>query len=117
NNLGNATRTGGGDFNPNGPGHGQSNGSGGDNTVYQPFKPSGQTGKSETVQGQQGSGGQTQVNPGQYGPGANNPSLVPYEQVYGQYRDAAGEALDQSAIPPHLKGYVRDYFSQLSPDK
>ncbi len=74
-----------------------------------------QNGQSENVQGQQGSGGQTQVKPGQYAPGASNPSLVPYDQVYGEYRDAAGDALDRSAIPPHLKGYVRDYFGELAP--
>jgi hypothetical protein len=37
--------------------------------------------------------------------------------VYGNYRDAAGEALDRSAIPPHLKNYVRDYFQELAPDQ
>ncbi len=88
----------------------------GNSTVYQPFKPSGQTGESESVQGQQGQGGETQVQPGQFGQGANNPSLVPYEQVYGDYSDAASEALDRSAIPPHLKGYVRDYFGELAPE-
>jgi hypothetical protein len=40
---------------------------------------------------------------------------VPYQQVLPQYEQAASEALDQSAIPPHLKDYVRDYFSQLEP--
>jgi hypothetical protein len=43
--------------------------------------------------------------------------LVPYEEVYGDYSDAASEALDRSAIPPHLKGYVRDYFGELAPDQ
>jgi hypothetical protein len=42
---------------------------------------------------------------------------VPYEDVIGEYSDAASEALDRSAIPPHLKGYVRDYFSELAPEQ
>ncbi len=85
--------------------------------MYQPYQPSGQTGQGEHVNGQQGQSGSEQVRPGQFGPGAANAAQVPYEQVYNEYNDAAGEALDRSAIPPHLKGYVRDYFSELSPDK
>lgn len=116
-NLGNGTRPGSGDVRPNGQGQTMRDTPPQSSTVYQPYKPSGQTGKSGNVTGQQGQGGQEQVRPGQYAPGGNNPSLVPYEQVYGQYRDAASEALDRSAIPPHLKGYVRDYFGQLAPEK
>ena len=40
-----------------------------------------------------------------------------YEQQLPRYERAAGEALDQSAIPPHLKDYVRDYFSNLEPKR
>ncbi len=70
------------------------------------------------MQGQLGANGETQVQQGQSNlPGANNPSLVPYEQVLPQYRRAAGEAVDQSAIPSHLKDYVRDYFSRLEPNR
>jgi hypothetical protein len=68
------------------------------------------------VQGQQGQTGSEQVQQGQTNlPGANSSSQVPYEQVLPQYRDAASQALDQSAIPPPLKDYVRDYFTQLEP--
>jgi hypothetical protein len=70
------------------------------------------------VQGQQGQGGTTQQQQGQSAlPGVNNPSVVPYEQVYPEYSRAASEALDQGYIPPHLKDYVRDYFSQLEPNR
>jgi hypothetical protein len=48
-------------------------------------------------------------------PGANNPSVVPYEQIYPQYAQSASEALDRGYIPPHLKDLVRRYFSQLEP--
>ncbi|MDX1613530.1 MAG: hypothetical protein R3300_04415 [Candidatus Promineifilaceae bacterium] len=42
-------------------------------------------------------------------------SLVPYDQVFGQYRDEAYEALEQDYVPLALKGLVRDYFSSLEP--
>ena len=42
-------------------------------------------------------------------------SLVPYDQVFGNYRDAAFEALSQGNIPIGLQNLVRDYFSALEP--
>jgi hypothetical protein len=42
-------------------------------------------------------------------------SLVPYEQVFGDYRDAAIEALDGDYVPLGMKGLVREYFSSLEP--
>lgn len=42
-------------------------------------------------------------------------SVVPYDQVFGDYRDAANEALADDYIPLGLKGYIRDYFSSLEP--
>ncbi|MEM7112322.1 MAG: hypothetical protein AAF614_07810 [Chloroflexota bacterium] len=42
-------------------------------------------------------------------------SLVPYTDVFGDYQDAANEALSDDYIPLGLKGYVRDYFSSLEP--
>lgn len=42
-------------------------------------------------------------------------SLIPYEQVFGDYRNAAYQALDDQYIPLGLKAYVRDYFSSLEP--
>jgi hypothetical protein len=42
-------------------------------------------------------------------------SVVPYHQVFGEYRDAAYEALSGDYIPLGLKGVVRDYFSSLEP--
>jgi hypothetical protein len=84
--------------------------------VYQPFKPSGEQGEREFIEGQQGEGGETQSQQGDANlPGVNNPSLVPYEEVFPEYSESASEALDRGYIPPHLKDYVRDYFSQLEP--
>jgi hypothetical protein len=85
--------------------------------IYRPYTPATQPGQGETVSGQQGQGGTTQQQPGGPGPGINPGAQVPYEEVYGEYSDAASEALDRSAIPPHLKGYVRDYFGELAPDQ
>jgi hypothetical protein len=42
-------------------------------------------------------------------------SLVPYDQVFGDYRNAAIEALESDYVPLGLKGFVRDYFSLLEP--
>ena len=42
-------------------------------------------------------------------------SIVPYNQVFGDYRNTAYEALSDDYIPLGMKGYVRDYFSSLEP--
>ncbi len=42
-------------------------------------------------------------------------SIVPYSQVFGDYRDAAYEALDSDYIPLGMKEFVRDYFASLEP--
>lgn len=44
-------------------------------------------------------------------------ALVPYDQVYGQYADAASQALDESYIPLGMKGYIRQYFGALEPEQ
>jgi hypothetical protein len=95
---------------------GRSQGDQSGNTVYQPFDPSGERGEREVIEGQQGEGGEVQSQQGDANlPGLNNPSVVPYEQVLPEYSQSASEALDRGYIPPHLKNYVRDYFSQLEP--
>ena len=40
---------------------------------------------------------------------------VPYREVYADYADQAGAALEGSYIPLGMKQYVRDYFSSLEP--
>jgi hypothetical protein len=42
-------------------------------------------------------------------------STVPYNQIYAQYRAAAGQALADQRIPLGLRETVRDYFSSLEP--
>lgn len=101
-----------------GSGGGSEAGTGHEDTVYQPYNPANGQNRPEQIQGQQGQGGSTQTQQGQTNlPGVANPALVPYQQNLPQYQRAAGEALDQSAIPPHLKDYVRDYFSNLEPKR
>ena len=42
-------------------------------------------------------------------------SLVPYEEVYSDYRRAAYIALEEEYIPLGLREYVKDYFTSLEP--
>ena len=42
-------------------------------------------------------------------------SQVPYDRVFGDYRDAAFEALSGGDIPLRLQSLVRDYFTALEP--
>ena len=51
-------------------------------------------------------------NPTEFG---SEGSIVPYNQVFGDYRNAASEALADDYIPLGMKGYIRDYFSSLEP--
>ena len=57
-------------------------------------------------------GGLLSENPTEFG---DEQSIVPYTQVFGDYRNAANEALADDYIPLGLKGYIRDYFSSLEP--
>jgi hypothetical protein len=69
------------------------------------------------IEGQQGEGGEVEMRQGDSNqPGVSGPSLVPYDQVLPEYSESASEALDRGYIPPHLKSYVRDYFSNLEPE-
>lgn len=42
-------------------------------------------------------------------------SHVPYDQVFGDYRDRAYATLADDYVPLGLKDYIRDYFSSLEP--
>lgn len=57
-------------------------------------------------------GGILSETPREFGEGG---SVVPYAQVFGDYRSAANEALSADYIPLGLKGFVRDYFTSLEP--
>ena len=63
------------------------------------------TGQGETI---------TRENPNPSGglPGA---ALIPYQQVFTQYFEAAQQAIERNDIPPAYRDLVRDYFTQLEP--
>ncbi|NOK70680.1 MAG: hypothetical protein GFH25_541252n43 [Chloroflexi bacterium AL-N10] len=106
------------DIDPNQGDDGTGHGSGESDLIYQPFNPDGELGNPDTIQGEIGEDGETQTQQGNSRlPGATGDSRVPYQDVLPEYTESAGEALDQSAIPPHLKDYVRDYFSELEPER
>ena len=42
--------------------------------------------------------------------------MVPYVDVYGEYRDAAYESLSDEYIPLGMKDVVRDYFTTIDPE-
>jgi uncharacterized protein YfkK (UPF0435 family) len=104
-----------GDVDPNRPASQQGQ-SGNQDLVYRPFRPSGQQGEPDFIPGQQNSGGSSEVRPGQgQQSGLNNPSVVPYEQIFPEYQRTATEALDRGSVPIYLQDLVREYFSRLEP--
>lgn len=84
--------------------------------IYAPLD-SQSAGNPEFVPGQETGQGQV-INRQEPSPqgGVNNPSLVPYQQVYQNYANAAADAVDREQIPADMRDLVRDYFSQLAPE-
>jgi hypothetical protein len=68
-----------------------------------------------TVQGQDNPNGEQSTAPTNADNNTTGEALTPYENVYGQYKDQAGEALGSDYIPQGYKDLVRDYFSQIAP--
>lgn len=52
---------------------------------------------------------------GEFSENPTGEALVPYNQVFGDYRRSASRALDRSYIPLGMRDIVRDYFSSLEP--
>ncbi len=48
-------------------------------------------------------------------PDSDETSLVPYNEVFGDYSQAAGQAIENGDVPVGLRGVVRDYFTLLEP--
>lgn len=109
---------------------GQSTGSAGDPTgpgqsaqagrleaqVYVPEERLQGSGDELFIPGQDSGQGETQVREGEQPlPGLTTPALVPYQQVFSNYLQSASQAIDQGYIPPGLRDFIRDYFSQLEP--
>jgi hypothetical protein len=87
-----------------------------DNQVYAPWQKAAGNGSQVFIPGQETQQGQTtsteSKNPM---PGVSNPALIPYDQVFYNYLNAANQAIDQNYIPTSLEDYVRLYFSSLEP--
>ncbi len=81
--------------------------------VYAPERPGGQGGEAMPLPGE--GQGETEYREVPKPPPEEGEALVPYDRVYGDYRDAAAHALEHSYIPIGLKEYVRGYFGALEP--
>lgn len=68
-----------------------------------------------TVQGQPNPNGEQSSATTNTDANSTSPSLVPYEQVYGQYKEQAGNALNSDYIPQGYKDLVKDYFTNIAP--
>ena len=86
-------------------------GAGAYESVYAP-QFAGSSGETSQAPGRDRGQGAAERQPGQ-GPGGQGAPLVPYQRVYQEYRRQATEALTQGRVPPHLRDYVRDYFTSL----
>lgn len=108
-----------------GQGQGQNNGNAGppsggwgtghEEPVYVPPSSVQATVAPVQVQGQDNPGGEQSTAPTNTDANSKGPSTVPYEQVYGEYEQQAGTALDGDYIPQGYKDLVRDYFSEIAP--
>jgi hypothetical protein len=92
-------------------------GDGGEKTyepIYAPQRLGGSGDDTVTLPGSGDPNGEVQ---GQSGvtPGMNNPSQVPYTQVYAEYANAYRQAIDSGQVPPQLRDLIRQYFSSLEP--
>lgn len=85
--------------------------------VYAPTQRLGTAGRSEFIPGRlSGAGDRRQsIQRESRSPGVALPALVPYEDVYARYREAASRALERERIPGPLRQYVKLYFEQLEP--
>ncbi len=70
-----------------------------------------------TVQGQDNPNGEQSSGMANTNANSTGPATVPYEQVYGQYQQAAGNALNSDYIPQGYKDLVKDYFSNIAPQQ
>jgi hypothetical protein len=84
--------------------------------VFNPWERHPNQGKGVSIPGQDTSQGETIIyeNPIPSG-GLPGPVLIPYQQVYTQYIEAAQQAINRSDIPTSYRNLVRDYFTQLEP--
>lgn len=75
-------------------------------------KTLGGTGKRTDLNGQENKGGSSEITSGESSQ-TNKGNSVPYNQVFGEYKDEAFESMNTSNIPEGMKEIVKDYFSSL----
>lgn len=61
--------------------------------------------------------GDTPLTEGDFQDNPIGQSVVPYNQVFSSYADAASRALDSDYIPLGMRDVVREYFSSLDPQQ
>jgi septal ring factor EnvC (AmiA/AmiB activator) len=84
--------------------------------VYASWAGSSGSGQQVFIPGQETGQGETQTTQGQASqPGALNPSLVPYSNVFSTYLNTAYQNLQNNYIPSALVPYVQAYFYALAP--
>lgn len=80
-------------------------------SIYVPERLGGDN-KASQVKGIQGNKGQSSFTDAKDAP-VQKGAVIPYNEVYGDYKDSAMSAIDNSAVPPVMKDAVRDYFTSL----
>lgn len=84
--------------------------------IFAPQRIGGNVGIDVELESQtDGSGGDEILAETRSQPDSNEASLVPYNEVFGDYSQAAGQAIDNGDVPVGLRGVVRDYFTLLEP--
>jgi hypothetical protein len=84
--------------------------------VFAPEHLGGEGGERMGVPGE-GEPGDTPAIEGEMGDNPAGRSVVPYNEVYSDYADAASQALEGGHVPLNLRSVVRDYFSSLDPER
>jgi len=54
---------------------------------------------------------------GEFQANASGEALVPYNEVFRQYSEAASQAIEGGYIPLSLRDVVQDYFTSIAPDE
>ncbi len=84
--------------------------------LFVPWERRSDQGVELTIPGQDTDQGETltRENPNPLA-GLPGTALIPYQQFFSQYQQAAQQAMDRIDIPPAYKDLVRDYFTLLEP--
>ncbi|NLX08036.1 MAG: hypothetical protein GXY36_00110 [Chloroflexi bacterium] len=82
---------------------------------YDPANIGGASGDVLDVGGENTDPGGVPIQEGEFGPNPSGQAGLSYTNVYNEYRDAIGEALDSGRIPLDQRDVIHDYFSSLEP--